>query len=235
MLSDRSGDRPRGRRRLSESEEWIFEATEELLAEVPLHDITVAMISDSAGVSRATFYTYFSSKFAVIIALLEDVMQQIVDAVLPFLDRDTNDSAADALRKSFESATDLWVEHRMILRAASENWHAVPELGEQWTSLWDQAIDITAQLLDQQRETGIAPPGPPSRQLASTMLWGAERAMYIAGLRMNPDMPGEKAIVESLVRIWHGAFYAAAPEDPGPAAPKNEPPKPPRGRQRAPR
>jgi AcrR family transcriptional regulator len=165
------------------------------------------MIADAAGLSRATFYTYFSSNYAVISALLENVMANIIESVLPFVERDPSAPAADALRASFDAATDQWVEHRMILRAASENWHAVPELGEQWTYLWDRAIDITAGLIDQQREAGLAQPGPPSRQLASTMLWGAERALYLAGLGTNPDMPDEKAIVESLVAIWHGAFY----------------------------
>jgi AcrR family transcriptional regulator len=197
---------------MSDSEEWIFEATEELLDEVPLHDITVAMISEAAGVSRQTFYTHFSSKYAVVTALLEDVMRQIVGAVLPFLELGADESPAVALRKSFDAATDLWVEHRMILRAASENWHAVPELRERWTALWDQAIDITARLLDEQRAAGLAPPGPPSREIASTMLWGAERALYIAGLQINPDMSGEKAIIESLVRLWYGAFYSSPSE-----------------------
>jgi AcrR family transcriptional regulator len=212
MFNDRDGGRSRDPRKVTDSEKWIFEATEELLDEVPLRDITVAMIAEAAGVSRQTFYTHFSSKYEVVTALLEDVMHQIVGAVGPFIEMDPRESPVDALRKSFDAATDLWVEHRMILGAASENWHAVPELRERWTALWDQAIDITAALLDEQRAAGVAPPGPASRQLASTMLWGAERALYIAGLQSNPDMDGEKAIIESLVRLWYGAFYASPPE-----------------------
>ena len=54
----------------------IFEATESLLADVPLHDLSVAQIIERAGVSRATFYFYCSSKFAVVEGLLTDSSTQ---------------------------------------------------------------------------------------------------------------------------------------------------------------
>jgi TetR/AcrR family transcriptional regulator, ethionamide resistance regulator len=213
-LDSASDERTNGpseeRQLLNESEALICAATERLLADVPLHDLTVALISDTAGVSRQTFYTYFPSKYAVITALMEAVMQDIIDSTAPFLDRDTaGGSAADALRTSFDAATDVWFEHRMILRAASENWRVVPELKAQWTDLWDRAIDTTAELMDRQRAAGVSPPGPPSRQVASVIMWGAERALYIAGLQRNPDMNGEKSVVDTLVTIWHGAFYGS--------------------------
>jgi AcrR family transcriptional regulator len=204
------------RQELNESQELICGAIEALLRDVPLHDITVGSIVDTAGVSRQTFYTYFSSKYAVLALLLEAVMQDIIDATSPFLDRDTAGvSAVDALRASFDAATEVWFDNRMILRAASENWRVVPEIREQWTDLWNGAIDTTADLMDRQRKAGFSPPGPPSRQVASVMMWGAERALYIAGLERNPDMRGEKAIVDALVAIWHGAFYgSSAPGSP---------------------
>jgi AcrR family transcriptional regulator len=211
----------------SESEEWIFEATEELLDSVPLHDLTVAMISEAAGVSRQTFYTYFSSKYAVISTLLEDVTQQVFDATIPFQQHVPDATAAEMLWASWDAATDVWAEHRTILAAASENWHSVPEIGELWTYMWENAIDQTAEMLEAQRKTGAAPPGPPCRQLAWTMLWGAERALYMAGRQTTPDMPGEKALVASLVAIWHGAFYGS------PAPPREADPEAPRRKGRA--
>ena len=41
-------------------------ATERLLADVPLHQLSVEQILAEAGVSRRTFYVYFGSKFAVV-------------------------------------------------------------------------------------------------------------------------------------------------------------------------
>jgi len=207
----RTADRPRGHTGTSESERLIFAATERLLGRMSLNDISVARIIDEAGVSRATFYFYFSSKFAVIAALLAAVMDEIVESVRPFLERDESTPPDVSLRESFDAGTTVWAEHRLLLRAVSEHWHAVPELRELWNELWGRSIDLTAELLDRERKRGLAPPGPDSRQLSAALLWGAERAIYVAGLDSNDELPGEKAIVESLVTIWHGAIYGTAP------------------------
>jgi AcrR family transcriptional regulator len=55
--------RPRAHTGEQDAEKAIFEATERLLAEQPLHELSVAQIITAAGLSRATFYHYFSSKF----------------------------------------------------------------------------------------------------------------------------------------------------------------------------
>ncbi|WP_264990711.1 helix-turn-helix domain-containing protein, partial [Mycobacterium kiyosense] len=44
--------------------ESIFAATARLLAQQSFNDISVAQILTEAGVSRATFYFYFASKFS---------------------------------------------------------------------------------------------------------------------------------------------------------------------------
>src|SRR4051794_20816602 len=98
----RRADRPRGHRGSSDAEATIFAATERLLATVPLHDVTVADIIREAGVSRATFYFYFSSKFAVVAALLASVMNEIFESVR--VEREPGDDPETALRKGLENA-----------------------------------------------------------------------------------------------------------------------------------
>jgi AcrR family transcriptional regulator len=86
--ASRGADRPRAHGGASETERAIFEATERLLADVPLHDLSVAQIISAAGVSRATFYFYFSSKFAVVTGLLAQVMDEVFEVVQPFIQCD---------------------------------------------------------------------------------------------------------------------------------------------------
>lgn len=206
----RPADRPRGHSGSSESEQLIFAATERLLAETPFHEVSVAKIIREAGVSRATFYFYFSSKFAVITALLSSVMEDIIASVTPFLERPADRTAAEVLRESMVAATTLWAEHRTLLRAVSEHWHEVPELGEQWTSLWGRAITLAAELLDRERAAGVAPAGPDSRHLAATLIWGTERVLYVSGLE-DDVFADERDCVESLIVMWHAALYGTAP------------------------
>src|SRR5215210_7350847 len=90
------GDRPRAHKGSSEPEAAIFAATERLLADVPLHELSVMQIIGEAGISRATFYFYFSSKFAVLGGLLAIVMDEIFASARPFVDRETDDDPEEA-------------------------------------------------------------------------------------------------------------------------------------------
>ena len=53
----------------------IFEATEKLLGEHSLQEVSVAQIIAEAGLSRATFYFYFGSKYSVAASLLGDLVK----------------------------------------------------------------------------------------------------------------------------------------------------------------
>jgi len=204
----RFADRPRGHKGSSEAETTIFAATERLLADTPLHDLSVAQILREAGMSRATFYFYFSSKFAVVAGLLASVMQEIFESVTPFVNRDPDDDPETALRKSLDQATTVWSEHRYILRATSQHWHAVPELQAMWLDVVDRFTAAVSAEVDRERKAGVAPPGPPSRQLVASLLWATEGCLHVAGLGVDSELPNEKAIVDTLVRMWVGTLYA---------------------------
>src|ERR1700756_2079958 len=135
LSQTRRSDRPRAHGGDSETERAIFAATEELLAVVPLQDLSVAQIISRAGVSRATFYFYFSSKYAVVTGLLAKIMDEIYDVMQPFVQRDGTEMAIGPLRDSLEAAAEVWSTHRAPLRAVMEHWHAVPELRELWLAV----------------------------------------------------------------------------------------------------
>ena len=68
---------------------------------MPLHDISVADIIEQAKVARATFYFYFSSKYAVVAGLLVQIMDEIYDVVEPFRARSA-DEPPDVVRDAVE-------------------------------------------------------------------------------------------------------------------------------------
>ena len=221
LVATRSGDRPRAHAGTSETELAIFEATERLLAEIPLHELSVARIIGAAGISRATFYFYFSSKFAVVSGLLARVMEEIFEVVQPFVQRQGGMSPAEAVRHSLEGAIALWKSHRPAMRAIHEHWNTTPELRSMWISVVERFTDAVAAELDRERTAGIAPAGAGSRQIASALLWGTERCLYVAGLGVDPDLPDEEQTLEALVALWVGSLYggSAKPGRPRPSAP----------------
>jgi AcrR family transcriptional regulator len=188
----------------------IFEAAERLLEDVPLHDLSVAQIIERAGVSRATFYAYCTSKFSVVEGLLTQIMDEVYDVARPFIDRAEDEPPDLALRRSLEASAALWRKHRFALRAVSEHWNAVPELRSLWLDVVKRFTDGVAGEVERQRAAGIAPQGVGTRQLVLALLWATERCFYVAGLGVDPDLPSEEGAVDPLFAIWHGGIYGAA-------------------------
>ncbi|MCV7412400.1 TetR family transcriptional regulator [Mycobacterium florentinum] len=203
-----------GRRRVVDTEasvaESIFSATARLLAREPFSDVSVAQILTEAGVSRATFYFYFSSKFSVLSGLLERAMNDIFETVQPFLARSPEDSPTVALQRSIRAVTQAWHRHRPVLQAANHHWHAEPELRNLWLGITERFISAGAAEIDRERAAGIITSPVPSRTLAATLFWGTERVLYIAGLGVEPNLADEEAAVDVLVTMWRGTLYAPA-------------------------
>jgi AcrR family transcriptional regulator len=211
----RRADRPRAHTGSTETEIAILSATERLLERVPLAELSVGGILAESGISRATFYFYFSSKFAVVTSLLTQLYDDMFGLVAPYVERDENTPPHDALRQSLESAATLWRNHRAALRAVHEHWSNVPELRNAWLGIVDRFTEAVARRIDEDRRVGIAPPGPPSRPLAAALLWGADRCMYVAGLGADSDLASEQQAVDPLVAIWYGSIYnIQAPSSP---------------------
>jgi AcrR family transcriptional regulator len=207
LETSRQADRPRGHAGATDPEKAIFAALGRLLDSVPLHDISVGQIIAEAGISRATFYFYFSSKFAVVSGLLAVVRDELAQAMEPFITRVPSDPPQAAIRRTLEGAGAVWTEHRPVLRAVAENWHAVPELRAAWLDTVAHFKAAITNEIDAGRAAGHIPPGPDSRQLTALLLWSTERSLYIAGLGADADLPDERITVELLIPLWVGAIY----------------------------
>jgi TetR/AcrR family transcriptional regulator, ethionamide resistance regulator len=207
LAATRSADRPRAHIGTSDAEQAIFAATEQLLSSTSLQDITVAAIIEAAGISRATFYFYFSSKFAVVTGLLATVMDEIFGVVSPFAERADNVTPEAAVRRSLEAAIALWQRHRPALRAIHEHWNSTDELRTLWTGVVDRFTTAIAAEIDRERTAGLVPGGPDSQALAAALLWGTESVLYVAGLGID-NLVDETHALEPLIAMWAGALAA---------------------------
>lgn len=203
----RRSDRPRSHGGTSEAELAIYAATERLLGEMPLGAVSVAQIIAEAGTSRATFYFYFSSKFAVVGGLLERVMDDIFERVAPFIRREESTPPQEALHTGLAAGVRMWAEHRPAMRAIHEHWNTTDELRSAWTRVVTLFTDAVAAEIERERAAGLARPGVDARRLAATLLWGTERALYVAGLGIDPNLPDETSALDGLEAVWSGALY----------------------------
>lgn len=206
----RPEDRPRRHERNSAAETAIFTATEKLLAEHSLQDLSVAQIIAEAGLSRATFYFYFGSKYSVAASLLARITDEIFEFVQPYVTRASEEDPQEAFGRSLRAAIEIWERHRPTLRATMQHWSTNEEIGRQWIAGIELFTDTIADQIERERRAGVAPDGPDARGLAAALLWGTQHCLYAAGLGVDGDLDGERGAYEPLMAMWMRSIYGDA-------------------------
>ncbi|WP_345713721.1 helix-turn-helix domain-containing protein, partial [Kineococcus glutinatus] len=122
---------PRGRRRPTtsgdEREGAILATAERLLASRPLSAVSVDDLARGAGISRPTFYFYFRSKEAVLLALLDRVVAE-AEAQQRDLLTGTPADARAAWREALGAYQRSFRAHRAVTLACLEARAANPEV-----------------------------------------------------------------------------------------------------------
>ena len=188
----------------------ILDATEQLLRERPLRQLSVADIIEAAGVSRTSFYAYFASKTAVIAECLRHVMDQVMVAVRPFHSQSGVDTEA-AIRVSLEQWVEVCRSHGALLRTVSEEWPHDAEIRKLWFETLETMTAGTAKVVRGARASGQAPDGADPRALAACLMWGYERVLHVALVGDAVGLPDPEAIVEPLAQMMVGGLYGVAP------------------------
>jgi len=185
----------------------LLDATERLLQEGTLDDLSVARILEEANASRATFYFYFASKDDAFVALLEDVMADMVprfEAIMGDVER----RRSPRLRDDVAAWLSVPPPHRAVIRGAVEEWPRRPELREPYLSRQTRLAAAIARAIDEDRAAGVALESIPSAQLAAGWIWTMERAWYqaVGGAEHLDDLP---AINDALAATLVAAIYGS--------------------------
>jgi TetR/AcrR family transcriptional regulator, ethionamide resistance regulator len=207
----------RGPRVYGRAETAILAATEQLLRERPLNELSVGDIIDAAGISRTSFYAYFSSKTSVISECLRRVMDQVMVAVDPFLSQSATD-ADTAIRISLERWVAVCTVHGALLRAVSEEWPHDEQLRKLWFAMLATVTAGTARVIRAARRSGQAPPGADADALAACLMWGYERVMHVSLVGDARGLPRPEVIIEPLAQMVIGGLYGRAPAGSAPVS-----------------
>jgi AcrR family transcriptional regulator len=201
----RRRDRPHGQGGSGDATEAsIMAATERLLATTPLGKLSVTDIVREAKISRGTFYFWFSSKFAVVIALLAESMDEMYEASLPIMSHPDGESYDEALRTGVQAAAEVWERHRFVLRAAVQHWHNDADIRTVLFELVDWQSTALAEVIERGRAEGAIAPGPPAKELAATLIWSSQYCLYIAGLQ--DDRAAHDTTTDTLSWLWTKAL-----------------------------
>jgi AcrR family transcriptional regulator len=200
-------DRGRRVRRPSgdDRERAILATAEELLGRRPLADISVDDLARGAGISRPTFYFYFPSKDAVVLALLDRVAEEARASRTAALRRAGDDVRA-GWRGSLEAVRDTFAAHHALTSAAAALFASSPEARALWSEVMEGFVAETAAAIDAERARGAAPPGPPARDLAVALNWMNERVIHVSATGQSPAL-AEADLLDVLLTVWLRTDY----------------------------
>jgi AcrR family transcriptional regulator len=215
-----SGSTRRGRRvpappRVSgdERERAILATAEALLAERRLHEISVDDLARGAGISRPTFYFYFASKDAVLLALLDRMVAESHERRGDVMERFDADPHG-VLREATAAVYETFRTHRAATLAAADARASSAEIRELWARVMDGFVAETTLVIETERARGNAPPGLDAGALATALNLMNERVMHAALERSQPAVAADE-VVDTLVAVWISAIYGANATPPG--------------------
>lgn len=206
--------RGRRRRRASgdERERAIVDTAERLLADRSLHEISVDDLARGAGISRPTFYFYFPSKDAVLLTLLDRIVEEARVRREEALAGVADDPAA-AWRAAMASIRETFFAHRAVMLAGADAVATSPEVRAAWTQVMEGFVAETAEAIEAERARGAAPGGVGARDLAVALNWMNERVLH-ATLAGHEPAIAEDRVGDVLAEVWLSAIYGAGATPP---------------------
>ncbi len=190
--------------------EAILDATEHLLVQQRFDELSVADILSSAQVSRASFYFYFESKYAVLEELVRRAVKQAQTVAQVWVEEEIK-SPEHTLRQGTGQGLQLWMKHGPVLRAIVENWRSDERLAALWMQMMEGFTTAARHRIERDRATGRAPlTDVDASTLASTLTWMSERIYYLAAIG-HPAFHNEQQVIDVLTTVWLSAIYNGPP------------------------
>ena len=204
----------RGRRKSrpsgDEREQAILATAERLLEQRGLADISVDDLAKGAGISRPTFYFYFPSKDAVVLALVRQVIDEAdrnADEAMGGMDASVDPAG---VWKAINALFETFGSHRAVTLAGAAARPSNSEIREVWSRFMQMWIDHTTVSIDAERARGAAPVTIPSADLAVALNLMNERTMLAAFAEQQPAVDPEN-LVNTLAHIWVTSIYGESP------------------------
>lgn len=196
----RRSNRPSG----DDREAAILATAERLLEDRNFAEVSVDDLAKGAGLSRPTFYFYFPSKEAVLLALVERVIVE-ADSALEAL---TANPPADA-KALWRDGIDVFVRtfgtHRAVSLAA-ERSRSNDEISTLWSRFMQKWVAHSAAIIDVERGRGAAPDTLPAVELSTALNLVNEKIMLSSFAGEVPSIPGDR-VLDTLVHIWMASIY----------------------------
>lgn len=175
----------------------LLDAAEALFAERGYKQTTVAHITDRAGVSRATFYVYFSSREEVFRALAQLVRDEIAE-VQRVAARSSDDPRV-IIETSIRAALDIYSRKTRLITVMQHQALADAGVAALWDEIQQTPSKVDAEFIRLLRREHGANPAASAETVAEVI---SAALVHLAGLIARDPARGEDLAGE-LIALYH--------------------------------
>jgi AcrR family transcriptional regulator len=190
-------------------ERAILATAERLFEDRSLNEVSVDDLARGAGISRPTFYFYFPSKEAVLLTLLDRMVEEARTSRGDALERFAEDPPR-RLRQAITAIYETFRSHRAVTLAAADARATSADVRELWSAVMEAFVQETTAAIEAERARGAAKDGVPARDLAIALNLMNERMLHATFAAQAPVVE-EADVIDTLVSVWLGAIYGATP------------------------
>jgi len=199
-------EKPQRRRRTRESaRDEIIDATEAALAHVDFSALTVDIVMRRTGMTRSSFYHYFTSIDELALGFLDRLEQAIRAPVDAWL---SGEGSADYLADTHRHLTAMFVSmeaHRTGMLALAQASNNNAQVYEEWRErVIDYFIVLTARFIRQQIMLGRSTVTDPDRTARALILMNNALAN---DNMLRAEQDDASAIGKTSADIWNAAIY----------------------------
>ncbi len=192
-----------------EREHLIRETMASLLSQKQLHEISIDDLASGAGISRSSFYFYFESKEAVLLSLMDTIVQQ-ADAASDAARAAIEQDPARFLREALAAYVTVFGAQRGVVLACTQAAATNQEVRALWNIVRERWVQMAENGIIAERERAGLPATLPARELAVALLSMNEGVMYSAFAGEQPSIDRER-VIDVLTNVWTNAVYEDAP------------------------
>jgi len=166
---------------------------------------TITQIIKHAETGYGTAYVYFKNKDALLVVLMEDVMNRFYDIAERSFSPQTKLEACDMIQSQVRAFLQLAEEERDILQVVEEAIGLSKEITQKWDEIRERFIKSITQDISYSQESGLAQPELNKEIVARG--WFAMNETFLWTIVQNDKELELEEIVHTLTMIYTTGLY----------------------------
>jgi AcrR family transcriptional regulator len=164
--------------------------------------MTVDEVMRRTGLSRPSFYVYFSDRHQLVLRVVEHLGTELFTMSDRWLSG--SGEGPDLARQALDGVVAVYVEHGPVMRALADAAADDPRVEEAYTALVQSFVDSTARHIEQGIAAGRIRPLA-AYETAKALVWMMERYLILS-LGREP-VTASQAVADTLATIWNRVLY----------------------------